>query len=80
MTDQADIQDGRSLIAALGTRAVADGLGEAHSTVSNWLRRDVPRAKRRAVADLAISRGVPVPDGFVPAPKPLRPALKGQLQ
>lgn len=80
MTDQADIQDGRALIAVLGTRAVADGLGEAHSTVSNWLRRDVPRAKRRAVADLATALGVPVPDGFVPPPKPLRPASKRHLQ
>ena len=61
--------DGCALVKFLGSGAVAEHLDELPSTVSNWIRRGVPRAKRHAVAEYARARGVPVPEGFLPPPR-----------
>lgn len=65
MAEATEHNDGRHLVATLGTGVVAAALDEALNTVSNWRARGVPRAKRPAVAEVARQHGVDVPAGFL---------------
>jgi hypothetical protein len=47
------------------TGVVADALGQKHSTVSMWKKREVPWRWRGAVARLAQNAEVAVPENFL---------------